>query len=239
MTSEIGTLNEKPLHAALKSLYALPGDQFEMPVDGYIIDILRGDLLIEIQTGNFFAIKKKLQRLVVHHPLLLIYPVAREKWLVKTKHQNGNVIIQRRKSPKRGSFEDLFYELVRFPELIIQPNFSLEVLLIEEEELRHYDAKKNWRRKGWVTDERRILQVLAQKKYQQPEDFAEFLPYTLPQSFTTSDLASSTHKPLRLAQKMAYCLRKMNIIEPVGKTGRSITYTRLITNKSPSSIIVD
>ena len=48
----IGTLNEKPLHAALKDWCARPGDQFEVFVDGFVVDIVRGNLLIEIQTGK-------------------------------------------------------------------------------------------------------------------------------------------------------------------------------------------
>ena len=50
MTS-IGSLHEKSLHAALKAWCLQPGDHTEVPVDGYIIDIVRGDLLIEVQNG--------------------------------------------------------------------------------------------------------------------------------------------------------------------------------------------
>ena len=39
--SDIGTLNEGSLHAALKELYAQPGDQFEVPLDRFVIDIKR------------------------------------------------------------------------------------------------------------------------------------------------------------------------------------------------------
>jgi hypothetical protein len=59
----IGVLNEKPLHAALKQWYAQPGDGLEVTVDGFVIDIVRGHQLIEIQTGHFAAIKKKLSTL--------------------------------------------------------------------------------------------------------------------------------------------------------------------------------
>jgi len=66
----IGLLNEKPLHASLKQWYARPGDRFEVPVDGFVIDIVRRresegseDLLIEIQTRNLAAINSKLIRL--------------------------------------------------------------------------------------------------------------------------------------------------------------------------------
>ncbi len=53
--SHIGTLNEKPLHAALKRWYGREGDRFEVRVDGFFIDIVRPrpgrpDLLVEIQT---------------------------------------------------------------------------------------------------------------------------------------------------------------------------------------------
>ena len=59
-TSEphIGTLNEGSLHAALKQVYAEPGDTFEVPLDRFVIDISRDELLIEIQTGSFAAMGK-------------------------------------------------------------------------------------------------------------------------------------------------------------------------------------
>jgi hypothetical protein len=58
--NRVSVLNEKPLHAALKEWYAQPGDLLEVSVDGYVADIARGHLLVEIQTRNFAAIKQKL-----------------------------------------------------------------------------------------------------------------------------------------------------------------------------------
>ncbi len=78
-SSQFSTLNEKPLHEALKRWYAQPGDSFEVPVDGFVADIVRGDLLIEIQTKNFSAIKRKLEKLLVRHPVRLVYPIPRAK----------------------------------------------------------------------------------------------------------------------------------------------------------------
>jgi hypothetical protein len=146
-SADIGLLNEKPLHAALKSWYAGPNDRFEVPVAGYVIDIVRDDLLIEIQTGNFSSMKIKLGQLVAKHPVRLVYPLAHEKWLVKLPKEDGDKR-KRRKSPKRGQVTDIFRELVSFPELLLEPNFSLEVLLIQEEEVRRYDGQRGWRRRG-------------------------------------------------------------------------------------------
>lgn len=221
--SKIGTLNEKPLHVALKAWYARPGDRFEVAVGGFIVDIVRGGLLVEIQTGNFSAIKRKLTVLTASHPVRLVYPIAREKWIVKLA-KDGDGISGRRKSPKRGAFEHLFGELVSFPRLLSDPNFSLEVLLIQEEEVRRYDGKRGWRRRGWVTHERRLLDVVESRLFESPADVGALIPRGLAEPFTTSDLAAAIGKPRRLAQKMAYCLREMGVVEPVGKRGNAILY---------------
>ncbi|KKL60374.1 hypothetical protein LCGC14_2205950 [marine sediment metagenome] len=49
-SNHIGTLKEKTLHRELKKWFSIPGDKIEAPIDGYIIDIVRKKLLIEIQT---------------------------------------------------------------------------------------------------------------------------------------------------------------------------------------------
>jgi len=217
--------NEKSLHAALKEWYAQPNDRFEVPIDGFVIDIVRDDLLVEIQTRNFAAIKRKLARLTVCHPVRLVYPIAREKWIVKPAGSRHGQF-GRRKSPKRGTIENVFEELVSFPELLLNPNFSIELLLTQEEEFRRYDTTRRWRRKGWVTYKRRLLQVIEQRLFQVPADMCVLVPSALTEPFTTADLAITIAKPRRLSQKMVYCLRLMGCITPMGKRGNAILYSR-------------
>jgi hypothetical protein len=222
---DIGTLNEKPLHAALKDWYAKPGDEIEVKVEGYFIDIIQDGTLVEIQTRNFSAIKHKVMNLAKQHTLRLVYPIAQEKWIVKlSKDEHGKT--SRRKSPKRGKVLDVFAELVSFPALLNNPNFSLEVLLIQEEEVRRHDENTNWRRRGWGTEERRLLDVIEQHIFETPADFWKLFPTTLPKEFTTSDLVNTMDIRKRTAQQAAYCLRKMGAIEKIGKRGRSNLYLR-------------
>lgn len=217
----INVYNEKHLHAALKAWYARPGDRLEVAIDGYIIDIVRGDLLIEVQTTDFSSLKRKLACLLPRHPVRLVYPIPQEKWLVK-RHGNGQT--SRRKSPQRGSIYRLFGELVSFPHLPALPNFSLEILLTQEEEIRRHEAGRRWRRGGWVTEERRLLQVVGQQRFNTPAELAALLPPNLPTPFTTADLAAALGQPRRLAQQMAYCLRELALILPAGKQGNAISY---------------
>ena len=221
----IGELNEQPLHAALKAWYARPGDPVEVSVDGYVIDLVQGDLLIEIQTGNFSNVKRKLNELVLRYPVRLIYPIAVEKWILKLPQQDSSQP-QRRKSPKRGRLEAAFSELVSFPRLLLEDNFSLEVVLIHEEEVRRFASKRRRHNAGWVTVERRFLEVIAQHVFEKPSDLSALLPAELPAEFTTLDLANALNAPRGLAQKMAYCLREMGEIIQVGKRGRAFLYSR-------------
>jgi hypothetical protein len=220
----IGTLNEQPLHAALKAWYAEDGDQVEVTLDGYVIDLVRGDLLIEIQTANFSAIRRKLAALTKRHPVRLVYPIPRDKWIVRLDDQGDPV--SRRKSPRRGVVVHLFAELVRIPALLAHPRFSLDVLLIQEEEQRRYDGQRGWRRHGWVVHQRLLLDVLDQQRFESPGDALALIPPALPDPFTTADLAEALGCSRRLAQQMCYCLRAMDTVETVGKRSNALLYAR-------------
>ena len=220
--SGIGLLNEKPLHASLKQWYARPGDRFEVPLHGFVIDIVRDDLLIEIQTRNFASINAKLRKLTHSYKVRLVYPVVQEKWIVRSATDSSDTVV-RRKSPKRGRLEDLFWELVSIPQLLSHPNFSLEVLMIREEEVRRYEGRRRWRRRGWSIERRRLVDVVDRRLFGESADWLSFVPDGL-QSFTTQDLATAADTKRELAQKMAYCLRQARMIELIGRQGRANLY---------------
>lgn len=226
-SKSIGTMQEGSLHASLKAWYTLPGDLCEVTVDGYLVDIVRGELLIEIQTRNFSALKRKLKALIERHRVRLVYPIPKEKWIGYVT-ADGQAPLGWRRSPKRGGLEDLFYELVSFPQLVRNPSFSLETLLIREEELRRRVSHGS--RKGWGTVDRRLLDVLDHATFQSPFDFRNLLPHTMRSPFTSHDLANTLRLSRNLAQKMTYCLRGMGAIEVVGKRGKSLLY---VTSVSP------
>lgn len=221
--ANIGTLNEKSLHAAIKIWYAQPGDAVEVFVDGFLIDVVRDTRLIEIQTGDFAKIRHKLQTLVEHHPVRLVHPIAREQWIVRVD-ADGHTQIGRRKSPKRGRFEQLFDELVSFPELVAHPNFEIEVLFVRSERVLCNDGKGSWRRKRWSVHDHHLLDVLDSVKLASPADFSPLLVDALPRPFTNRELADTIKLSHRLAQKMTYCLRKMGVISVVGKRDRALLY---------------
>lgn len=220
--NKIGTLAEKSLHAGIKEWYGRSADQFELKVDGFVIDIVRGEQLIEIQTRHFGAMKRKLSSLLVNHPVLLLHPIPQEKWIVR--QTAVGTPISRRKSPKRGRVLDIFSELMRIPHLLNEPNLRVGVLLTQQEEIWRDDGQGSWRRKGWSLYDHQLLQVLEMHIFSDPVTLLQLLPPELPQPFTNKVLAKAAKVRLNLAQRITYTLARCGVIENIGKEGRAILY---------------
>ena len=81
--SGIGELNERSLHRALKARYAAPGSVTEQAVDGFVADVVTGGgRIVEVHTGPFSPLKKKLPRLLERFAVTLVYPVAQDRYIV-------------------------------------------------------------------------------------------------------------------------------------------------------------
>ncbi len=220
----IGTLNEGPLHHALKALYG-GGGATEVPIEGYVADVHGDDgVLYEIQTAGFGSLKQKLTRLLESYKVVLVHPIAETRYIVKLSEDE--LATKRRKSPKRGAISHVLDELVSIPTLLNHPNFELEVVLIEEEEFRVHDPTRVRRRNGWRVVERRLVEVKERVRLRSIEDLFGLVKHPLPDAFTTLDLADGMEQPRWLAQKLAYCLREAGAINICGKDGNSLKYRR-------------
>ena len=220
----IGTLNEGALHAQLREWYRRPRDRAEEHVEGYVVDLVRGALLIEIQTGGFAPLRRKLEALLRTHRVRLVAPVAVSRRIVRVSG-DGEVLSSRR-SPRRGRPEDVFARLVSFPALLAHRRFELEVVLTAEEEVRRHEPGRAWRRRGWVVAGRSLSGVESVVRLARPADAAALLPPGLPARFDTAELAAAAGVERRLAQQMAYCLRHGGALEQVGKRGGAALYAR-------------
>ena len=201
------------------------GDRFEVELDGYVIDIVRGEQLIEIQTGALGPLGKKLDRLLDSRNVLVVTPISVRSWL----HKNDGTS---RKSPVRRSIYDLFSDLVSIPTLIDHPRFSLEVVLIEEDTRRIHDPTMRRRRGGWRTVDRSIRSIVERRSFLDARSVAALIPQGLPDPFTTADIAQSAGISRSLAQQMAYCLRALGEFEAGQRTRTGIHY-RLTPSHAP------
>ena len=91
----IGMLNEGALHAQLKDWYRRNGDRIERVIDGFVVDLVRGDLLVEIQTGGFAPLRRKLELLTRRHRVRLVAPVPLSRTIIRLSDE-GELLSARR-----------------------------------------------------------------------------------------------------------------------------------------------
>jgi hypothetical protein len=217
----IGVLREGPLHRELKRYLARPGDAFEVPVDGYVIDLVRADgELVEIQTGSFSALRTKLDALLDRHRIRLVHPIPAQRRIVRVS--GDGELLSSRPSPLRPGASAIFEQLVSFPTLLTHPHLTVEVLLCREDHVRA-PAPRRGRRFTRDPGERRLVDVLEQIELRGPADAAALVP-PLEAPFTTRELATAMAVPLALAQKTAACLRALDIFVQTGRRGRAPLY---------------
>ena len=215
-------LREGPLHAAVKAALAGPGDRLEVPVGRFVIDLVRADgELVEVQTGGFGALGKKLDALLDEHRMRIVYPVAAERRIVRVD-EHGQVLAVRR-SPKRATAVAVFDKLVAFPSLLTHPNLTIEVLLLREDHIRGPQPTTT-RRRTRDAGERRMVEVLDRVALHTPQDILAALPALPVEPFSTRELAAVLRCSTLLAQRTLYCLRTIGIVEPAGKRGHAPLY---------------
>lgn len=222
---------ETSLHRELKDLYATGRSKLEVPFGDYRIDVVTGrGRLVEIQHGSLSSIRDKIGKLVDDHSVLVVKPIVARKVLVKQDAKGGEVI-SRRLSPKRGSILNLFDEMVYFTRVFPHKRLTLEVPLVEIEEWRYpgHGRRRRRRENDFQVEDQRLVCVRETHRLRTARDLAGLVcdrlnSGPLPQPFHTGHLAESLQVRRWIAQRIAYCLRKMGAVRQVGKSGNSCLY---------------
>ena len=210
------------LHLALQQHYAGTDGETEVPVRGYRADVLREGIIYEVQLRSFGKIRRKLEQLTRQRRVVLVYPVPLRKFVVCVDADGQE--LRARRSPKRGAMTEVFDEVLRVADLLARKRLELEVVLTVERELRRDDGAGSWRRRGVSLVGRELVEVVEARRFSQVSDFLELLPEGLPAQFTVRDLAECGKLRRVLAGRMAYALRKMGVVEVVGKRGNALVY---------------
>lgn len=218
---------ETSLHQELKAVYSDIDSQVEVPWDGgYRIDVVTGDTLVEIQHSGLSSIRSKIKQLVKRHRVLVVKPLVVRKRLIKREKKDGRVV-DRRLSPKRGRLLDLFDELVHFTDVFPHKNLVLEVPLVETEEYRYpgHGRRRRRRENDFIVEDVKLVKVEQIFCFRTAADLRrDFSLDDLPRKFHTGHLAAALGVDRWVAQKVAYCWRKMGTAKTVGKEGNAHIY---------------
>ena len=198
----IGTLSEKTVHAVLKNYYAPDTDMHEIPIENFVADIFTGTEIIEIQTRSFQVMRRKLDAFLKIYPVTIVYPIPHVKWLSWIDEESGEMS-PKRKSPKKGNPYVAFKELYK---------------------IRPLNGWSRDKKKGSERYDRIPVQFVEEVCIERREDYMQFIPFDLPEPFTTKDFSKSAKIPLSLAQTVLLILTDLEIVDRVGKQGNSYLY---------------
>ena len=153
----------------------------------------------------------------------VVHPIAVDRWILQV--DDVGTLLSRRRSPKHGALIDLVTELVELPRAPGAPRVRDRGPADRGGGvLRRHDPARCWRRRGWTVVERRLVEVIDRVTLADAADLRILLPADLPDRFTTADLASQSPRSAAVARQLAYCLRRVGIIEATGKRGHSVEY---------------
>lgn len=221
----IGTLNEKSIHATLKNFYAPYAAHQEIKVYGYVADIMIDHEIIEIQTRNFHAMRKKLEVFLPDYEVTIVYPIAHTKWLFWINEDTGEVT-KKRKSPKTGTLYQIVPELYRIKPFLSHPNLHLIMPLMAVEEYRLLNGWSHDKKRGSTKQDGIPLHLVDEVYLTKLSDYAQFLPLDLPVPFTTKELAALAKIPSSYAVTLLNILHHLGIVNRVGKKGNAYLYEK-------------
>ena len=220
----VGTLGEKSMHACLKNFYAPDFCEQEIKIKNHIADIYKDGEIIEIQTRNLGALKKKLDNLLDDYHITVVHPIAHHKWLYYIDEGTGE-ISNKRKSPKCGDIYDAFYELYNIRDYISHPHMHICLPLIDVHEYRLKKAGARNRRKSTTRYDRIPVELVDEIYLHEPKDYIRFIPKGLSKSFTIKDYAKAVHIDRQYAWSGIQILKSAGIVGQTGKQGNTHIYT--------------
>ena len=247
----IGQLQEKSLHAAIKTYLCPDTDYHERPVadmlaaDGEptrgrrVADVLLDGRIFEVQTGSFFPLREKIAWYLAHTPcrVTVVHPIPAVKYLSWIDPASGD-LLSRRRSPKRGRVQDVARELYWVSDFIGNSRFSVRLLLMEMEEYRIADGYGREGKRGSSRHERIATAVLEDVTLATAEDYrAAFLPAALattgedgrPLPFTAATYAKAIGIRGRPVYGMLSVLLSLGLIAQCEeKIGRSRAYVAIL-----------
>jgi len=224
--SKIGTFNESSLHRTLKFSYAGRGGKTEAKAGEYIADGIKKDgEYIEVQTGSFAPLQKKVKEIAKLGRVRIIHPIA----LVKKIEVYGTdgEFLYRRKSPVKGSKWNIFDALIHAPLLPLIRGVTIEIVMLDITEKRIKDGKGSRRRRGISLHDRELASWHESILFKNKTDYLQFVPFKKGEEFTSSIFSKQAGIDKWTASKALYVLTKMNVVKRKGKTGRSWVYERV------------
>lgn len=237
----IGTLAEKSVHSVLKYYFA-PDEAFhEQKIGRFVADICIDGEIYEIQTKQFYLMKKKLEFFLKEHDVTIIYPVCLENTLHWISCESAGLnsgenayqsidayrrsdITTGRKTRKKGMPYHFFQELYGIKDFIHHENLHFILAILSTEEYRLLDGYGPQKKIRATKTDKIPIKLLDLISLQNSANFAKLLPEGLPETFLSSDFGRKAGISRDLAGVSLNILQELQIVTRIGKEGNAYVY---------------
>lgn len=237
----IGTLAEKSVHSVLKYYFA-PNETFhEQKIGRFVADICIDGEIYEIQTKQFYLMKRKLEFFLKEHEVTIIYPVCLETTLhwvpcestgagLESALKQSITAYQRtgittgRKTRKKGMPYLFFQELYGIREFLHHPNLHFILAFLSTEEYRLLDGYGPQKKIRATKTDKIPIRMLDLISIRKPADYVALLPDGLPETFQSSDFGRKAGISRDLAGIALNILQELEVVERIGKNGNAYIY---------------
>ena len=221
----IGTYKEKKLHIMLKRYFEEDSVYHEVPVNGYIADILHDGVITEIETSGFTGLKPKLAAYLPDYKVRLVCPLVYVKYLSWIDPDTGE-ITSRKKSPKKQTAYHALFEMVRILPYVKHENLTILIPYLEVDEYRLLNGWSRDRKKGSERFERIPTDIFGIEELTTDADYAKYIPESCNENFALAEFASAAHVTKRDASGILHVFMERGLLERTGKKGNAYLYTR-------------
>ena len=176
--SGVGILGEKYLHAVLKSFFEPEPAFHEQKAGRFTADILRDGIITEIQTRSLDKLRPKLDYYLCEgYRVRVVLPLPHIKWLIWVDPETGELGSKRR-SGRRGSFYDAFWELYKIKDYLGREGVSVCLVLVDLDEYRWLNGFGRTRKRRSTRMERRPVGLGETAELSCPESGIALEVYT-------------------------------------------------------------
>ena len=219
----IGTLAEKTMHNVLKNYYSKGEDYQEIPINEFVADIYMDGHIIEIQTGNFNKLRRKLDSFLQEYKVTIVYPLAYTRYLTYIDKETGR-LSDKRKSPRKDTYYTAFKELYKIKTYLNHPNLSIKLVKLEVDEYKLESGYSKSRRRRAEKYDIVPRELIEELDITRPEDFIQLIPMELDEKFTVKDFSKAAKIHDSYGGLILNVFNYLGIVNRVGKSGNSYIY---------------
>ena len=228
----IGTLAEKTIHAALKNYFADESEQ-EIKVGDFYADAKTSEGIFEIQTRQFFKMKRKLSAFLPENRVCIVYPVKYRRTINWVDEQSGELHEGKMWNVRDRGY-DIFFELYGIREFLRDPNLNICLMYLHSEEYKSLNGYGKNRKIRASRIDGIPTELYAEINLCAPEDFLIFVPEKIRQAeeFTRAEFAAEAHIHKDMVSYVLGILKELGLAKEGGKRGRMKTYRLILAGEN-------